>query len=156
MTGRPDAADERFILRCIELAENNRAAGELPFGSVITLGDEVIAEAASAVRASWDNTAHAEVLAMRTAQRTLRRSDFAGYSIYSNFEPCAMCSFVIRELKFSRVVFALLSPRMGGFTRWDVLQDAGLSDYCGPAPEIVSGILQDRAGTTFSGVRVSW
>ncbi len=93
---------------------------------------------------------------MRTAQRLLQRFDFSQYTTYSNFEPCAMCSFSIRELKFKRVVFALPSPNMGGYTRWDILQDAGLSAYCGPLPEVLSGILAERARISFAGLRVAW
>jgi tRNA(adenine34) deaminase len=154
--GSISARDEHFIARCIELAEANLEIGELPFGSLITLGDEVITEAASCVRARWDNTAHAELTALRAAQRTLQRNDFSSYTIYSNFEPCAMCAFVIRELKFGRVVFALPSPNMGGYTRWDILQDTGLSDYCGRPPEVTAGILAERARVSFHGLRVTW
>ena len=60
-----------------------------------------------------------------------------------------MCSFPAREARIGRVVFAISSPIMGGFSRWDVLSDNSLSsklpEVFGPAPEIVSGLLSQRA-----------
>ncbi len=144
---------ERLIGRCLELAEVALAAEELPFGSVIARDDLIVAEGHSAVRATRDVTAHAEVTAMRTAQQTLRTSDLSGYTIYSSFEPCAMCAFIIRELRLSRVVFALASPAMGGYSRWPILQDEGLTRHGSPfaaPPDVVTGILADRAAAIFA------
>jgi tRNA(adenine34) deaminase len=70
-------------------------------------------------------------------------------TIYSNVEPCPMCSFPIREARISRVVFAIKSPIMGGFSRWNVLRDGELSNVMPEAfaepPEVVSGLLAREA-----------
>jgi tRNA(adenine34) deaminase len=150
MNKQPQTRDEQFIIRCIELAEANLDKGELPFGSVIAHGEQVVAEGASCVRGAADITAHAEITAMRAAQRKLHTTaNFLDFTIYSNFEPCAMCSFAIRELKFGRVVFALSSPAMGGYTKWQILQDGDLSAHFGAPPEVITGILADRARRSF-------
>jgi tRNA(adenine34) deaminase len=60
-----------------------------------------------------------------------------------------MCSFPAREARIGRVVFALSSPVMGGYSKWDVLKDDDLSnklpEVFGPPPEIVSGLLSAQA-----------
>ena len=56
-----------------------------------------------------------------------------------------MCSFMIRELKFKKVVFSMYSPIMGGYSKWHILQDKQLEilvDYFGIPPEVVGGLLE--------------
>jgi tRNA(adenine34) deaminase len=69
--------------------------------------------------------------------------------IYSNVEPCVMCSFPIRESRISRVVFGIRSPMMGGFSRWNVLGDRAIAKHMpecfSAAPEIVAGLLAQEA-----------
>ena len=105
--------------------------------------------AANSVRASADVTRHAEVCAIVAAQRHFGRPSLEGCTLYTNVEPCAFCSYAIRESRIARVVFALGSPVMGGTSRWDVLQDHGLAgampEVFAPAPEVVAGFLADEA-----------
>jgi tRNA(adenine34) deaminase len=65
-----------------------------------------------------------------------------------------MCSFPSREARIGRVVFALSSPLMGGYSKWDVLKDDSLSnklpEVFGPPPEIVSGLLSAQAEQVWS------
>ena len=44
-------------------------------------------------------------------------------TLYTNIEPCAMCSYCIRESWVGRVVYALGSPVMGGLSKWNILRD---------------------------------
>jgi tRNA(adenine34) deaminase len=92
-----------------------------------------------------DVTRHAEVVAIAEAQRLLGKKELSGHTLYSIVEPCAMCSFAIRECGIQRVVYGLGSPVMGGASRWDVLTDPGLStsmpQVFGKPPEILGGVL---------------
>jgi tRNA(adenine34) deaminase len=144
-----DSADARLMRRCFELARAAAQRKELPFGSVIARGGEEISAAANGVREARDVTRHAEVCAIISAQRELGHASLDGCTLYTNMEPCAFCSYAIRETRIARVVFALASPIMGGSSRWDVLQDNGLSrslpEVFGPAPELVAGFLAQEA-----------
>lgn len=135
--------------RCFELARAATARKELPFGSIIARGGEEISAEGNGVRAARDVTRHAEVCAIVAAQRALGRPSLDGCTLYTNMEPCAFCSYAIRETRIARVVFSLASPIMGGASRWDVLQDPGLSrslpEVFGPAPEVVAGFLAEEA-----------
>lgn len=145
--------DKQYMLRCIELAEASILAGEFPFGSVIVNQDGVVSESGNTIAASNDVTQHAEINAMRAAQKKLG-NDLTGCTLYSNCEPCAMCAFMICELKISRVVFAVKSPDMGGFTRWDILNDKNADELAKLGvkfPRTTPYFMEEEASKTFVG-----
>ena len=98
---------------------------------------------------SADITRHAELAAISEAQKILGRADLSGCTLYSIVEPCAMCSFAVRETSIGRVVFSISSPIMGGLSKWNVLRDVELShalpEVFGPVPEVVVGLLRQEA-----------
>jgi tRNA(adenine34) deaminase len=147
-----DAVDARLMRRCFELARSAAARKELPFGSVIARDGEEISAEGNGVRKAGDVTRHAEVCAIAAAQRALGRPSLDGCTLYTNVEPCAFCSYAVRETRVARVVFALTSPVMGGASRWDVLHDNGLSrslpEVFGPPPEVLAGLLAEEADAT--------
>ncbi len=143
--------DEKFIKRCIELSDEALSCGDNPFGAVISREGEVVAEARNEI-INNDVTMHAEIVAMKKAQKLLERSDLSDCIIYSNCEPCPMCSFMMRELKFKKVVFALKSPYMGGHSKWDILGDQELIKFkpvFSDPPEVIAGLLEDEAREVF-------
>ena len=134
------------MLRCIELAQNSVERGDAPFGSLVAKGDQLIAEGLN--DSNTRVSEHAEVIALHNAHTKVGSSDLTGYTLYTSCEPCPMCSFMIREYKISRVVFALPSPFMGGFTKWSILQDEEIEQFkpfFGRPPEVVSGFLEDES-----------
>jgi len=144
-----EALDRRLMARAIELSRVGAGEGELPFGSVVAQGGEIIAEATNRTAREGDISRHAEILAIAQAQKTLGSRKLGGCTIYSNVEPCPMCAFCIREAGVGRVVFALASPVMGGMSRWNILRDDTLSDgipfVFGAVPEVVTGVLAREA-----------
>lgn len=146
----PQTNDEKFILKCIELANAGLDRGEAPFSSIITKNDAIIAESANGSKSRISD--HAEILVMDKAHKALQASDLSFCTLYTICEPCPMCSFMIREYKISKVVYALPSPFMGGYSKWQILQDEGLNefpDYFAPPPKIVAGILEYKAKEVF-------
>lgn len=77
--------------RAVELAINNVQDGGQPFGAVLVKGDEVIAEGVNELHKNFDISGHAELLAIRRAQKQLQTNDLTGYTMYASGEPCAMC-----------------------------------------------------------------
>ena len=143
--------DEKYMRRCIQLSEKALESRDNPFGCVIVGKDGVLVEARNKIKEN-DITCHAEILAMKKAQKLLKTSDLSKYTIYSNCEPCPMCAFMMRELKFKRVVFALLSPYMGGYSKWNILEDKSLAKFkpiFSNPPKIVTGILEKEAMIVF-------
>jgi tRNA(adenine34) deaminase len=141
--------DHDMMGRCIELSKQAAAAGELPFASMICDGEEVLAKVTNRVFRRSDVTQHAEFLAVSEAQRAFGRRRLANCTIYSNVEPCVMCSMSIREAGLARVVFSIRSAHMGGYSKWNVLADRGLSSttrgYCRKPPVVIAGLMMQEA-----------
>ncbi|EKS29743.1 nucleoside deaminase [Afipia felis] len=138
--------------RCIALAKSSVAADERPFAAVIAYNGAFLCESINRARQDHDVNHHAEVLAISIAQR-IRGRNLSDCTIYSTIEPCAQCAYAIREAQIGRVIYGLKSPLMGGHSRWAILSDPKLSkalpEVFLPAPEIVSGFLQDEVEALF-------
>lgn len=80
-----------------------------PFGAVIVRDGEIIAQGCNQVTSSNDPTAHAEMVAIRTAAQVLRMPSLAGCTIYASCEPCPMCLAAIYWSRLDRLYFASLS-----------------------------------------------
>lgn len=143
------AIDLAMMERCVRLSATAAKRGELPFACVICDGDSVVAEATNQVRQEGDVTRHAELVAISNAQKTLGRKNLSRCTLYSNIEPCPMCSFPIRETRMKRVVYAIGSPTMGGVSKWNILRDTEISNVMpeafGPVPEVVAGLMGREA-----------
>jgi tRNA(adenine34) deaminase len=144
--------DLHMMQRCLALAESSASVGELPFAAVIVRNAAFLCESTNRVRRDHDVNSHAEIVAISKAQ-LIRGAHLADCTIYSTVEPCAQCAYAIREARIGRVVYGLRSPLMGGHSRWSILSDTNLSTVLPevflPAPEIVSGFLQDEAVAVF-------
>jgi guanine deaminase len=98
---------EQYLRRAIRLAVENVGQGRGgPFGAVIVKDGAIIAEGANHVTTIPDPTAHAEVLAIREAARSLGTHDLKGCTIYSSCEPCPMCLGAIYWAHLDAVYFA--------------------------------------------------
>jgi tRNA(adenine34) deaminase len=150
-------SDEFYIRKCIELAEKSVKKGEAPFGSLIVRNGKILVKSTNANEKTGDVTSHAEIMVMRKAQRKLKSKDLKDCEIYSNCEPCPMCSFMMRELHFKRVVYGVRSPNMGGQSKWNILQDKGLSKikpFFDDEPEVVGGVLEEKCKETY--LKIGW
>jgi tRNA(adenine34) deaminase len=144
-----DAIDAVMMQRCIALSKTATSEGEFPFACVIVRNGEVVVETTNRVARDADVTRHAEIVAVSLAQKVLGTKDLSGCTLYTNVEPCAMCSFPIRETRISRVVYAIGSRLMGGDSKWDVLGDPELAEVMpeafGESPEVVRGYMRREA-----------
>ena len=141
--------DLAMMRRCIELSRAAIREGEYPFATIIALDGKVVAEAINRAVRDGDVSRHAEVIALSQAQKMLDRSELRRATLYTNVEPCAMCSFCAREAQVGRVVYAIGSPVMGGSSKWNILRDEDVTDRLpqifGSVPEVVSGLLNQEA-----------
>jgi tRNA(adenine34) deaminase len=145
----PGDIDATMMARCIALARASGAAGEYPYGAVISRGGGVVAESINRVRQDGDVTRHAEVVAIGAAQKALDSVSLDDCTIYVNAEPCVFCCYAIRESRIGRVVYGLRSPHMGGVSKWNVLADEDLwramPEVFTPPPEIVADFMAQEA-----------
>jgi tRNA(adenine34) deaminase len=149
MESSRERADEAMMARCVELSRIAVEKGEHPFGTVIARDGQILSEAINHTVRDGDVTRHAEVIALSQAQKAVGRMELRHYTLYTNIEPCAMCSYCIREAWIGRVVYALSSPVMGGFSKWNILRDDQMSgrmpQVFAAVPEVVSGVLAREA-----------
>jgi tRNA(Arg) A34 adenosine deaminase TadA len=100
--------------RALDLAAQAAAAGEVPVGAVVTLGDEIVAESRNAMRGSLDPTAHAEMEAIRAAAAKLGTSRLDDCTLWVTLEPCAMCAAAVSIARIKALRFAAEDPKGGG------------------------------------------
>ena len=128
--------------RALELAAEAAEAGEVPVGAVITHGDRVVAESCNAMRGSNDPTAHAEMVAIRSAAAALGRPRLDGCILWVSLEPCAMCAAAASLARLDSVRFAAEDPKGGG-----VVHGARVFSQptCHHRPEVLGGIGEEEA-----------
>lgn len=140
-----DGVDRAMMTRCIALSVRSGEEGEYPYGVVIRRAGDVVAESINRVAHERDVTRHAEVVAISQAQKALGATSLDDCTIYVSAEPCAYCSYAIRESRIGRVIYGLRSPHMGGVSKWNVLPDEDLSntmpEVFAPPPEIIAGYM---------------
>jgi tRNA(Arg) A34 adenosine deaminase TadA len=98
---------QKFMREAISLSKKSltRKTGG-PFGAVIVRDGKIIARGWNRVVGTHDPTAHAEVVAIRAACKTLKRFHLEDCVIYSSCEPCPMCLSAIYWAQLSRIFYA--------------------------------------------------
>ena len=112
-TDLPLDADAIYMSRALELARMAEAAGEVPVGAVIVKGDLIVGEGWNRPISTSDPTAHAEIIAIREAARTLDSYRLLDTTLYVTLEPCAMCAGAMVHARIKRLVYAATDPRAG-------------------------------------------
>jgi tRNA(adenine34) deaminase len=127
MASETEHGDSHFMARALELARAAEAAGEVPVGAVIVKDNQIIAEGWNQPIGRHDPSAHAEMLAMRSAAQYLRNYRLLDTTLYVTLEPCAMCAGAMVYARVKRLVYGTTDPRAGAagtifnITQHDVL-----------------------------------
>lgn len=138
--------DEKMMSRAIRLAQSAVADGDEPFGSVLTRGDEVVYESKNKIYTMHDPTYHGEAGLIREFCSETGITDLSEYTLYSNCEPCFMCSGAMVWVKLGRLVY--------GATNKDLEKILGNADGADCAetvfrnsfhrPEVTVGVLREE------------
>ncbi len=143
------ALDLHWMQHALQLAERAREADdEVPVGAVIVGVDgALLAAGSNRVITDSDPTAHAEIVALRTAGRLLGNYRMPGASLYVTLEPCAMCAMALIHARVGRVVFAARDPKTGAAGSVFDLLGSPLHNH---RIEIGEGVLGDEASRMLS------
>lgn len=126
-------------MRCaMALAADAAYAGDVPIGAVLVAGGRTF-YARNEKERRPDPTAHAEMLAIRSAAAALRAWRLAGATLYITKEPCAMCAGAIVAARIARVVFGCRDPK-GGAAGSAI--DIFASEAVNHRPVVVAGVLE--------------
>lgn len=104
---------EAYMRRALALAQEAYEAGEVPVGALVVWEEQVVAAARNRREEDNDPTAHAEILALRQAAKTLGRRRLTGCSIYVTLEPCPMCAGALVMANLDICYFAARDDRQG-------------------------------------------
>ena len=97
----------------LRLARHAELQGEVPVGAVLILDNELIAEGWNQTIGTHDPTAHAEIVALRTAAGRLENYRLPDTTLYVTLEPCVMCAGAIIHGRVMRLVFGASDPKAG-------------------------------------------
>jgi tRNA(adenine34) deaminase len=87
--------------------------GEIPIGAVVVMDDSVIGGGHNQPISAVDPTAHAEIVALREAARTVGNYRLTGATMYVTVEPCLMCVGALVHARIGTVVFGAPEPKAG-------------------------------------------
>ncbi len=90
----------------IEQARTAALRGEVPIGALVVMHDRVLAAAGNRTITDCDPTAHAEVVALRTAAHEFGNYPcLNGAALYVTLEPCAMCAGALVQARIARLIY---------------------------------------------------
>jgi len=115
---------------------------DVPVGCVIKKDGEIVAAAHNKREEENDVTAHAEMLAIRDAQKRLGTSRLTDCEMYVTLEPCPMCSWAIIQSRIKTVYFGSYNPDYGALIS-NPLPHVNLKVYGGIDEEICDKILEE-------------
>ena len=102
--------------RALELAQIAADKGEVPVGAVIVdpTSGKIVGEGHNRPIMDHDPTAHAEIIALRSAAQAMGNYRLPGLHMYVTLEPCAMCAGAISFARLEKLIFAATDPKGGG------------------------------------------
>jgi tRNA(adenine34) deaminase len=140
-------SDVDFMRQALRDAALAQDKGEVPVGAVVVRGDEILARGANCPVTSHDPTAHAEILALRAAGRTLGNYRLNGCTLYVTLEPCIMCASAIVHARMDRVVFGAWDAKAGAAgSVIDVFRLPALNHRV----DVFGGVLAQECGAVLS------
>ena len=130
-------ASPPFMQMALDEARDAQGRGEVPVGCVIVRGGAVLARAGNRTLADRDPTAHAEMLAIRTACARLGSQRLPQCDLYVTLEPCTMCAAAMSFARIRRLYYGAADPKGGAV-------DNGVRFFSAPTchhrPEVYGGM----------------
>ncbi len=145
--------DEYYMRLALREAERALEHDDVPVGAVVVREGEVVGAGHNERELRQDPTAHAELIALREAARSVGSWRLLDSVLYVTLEPCAMCAGAVVLGRVPRVVYGTSDPKAGAAgSVLDVLAEPRLNHR----PEVAGGLLADEAAallTEFFGRR---
>ena len=128
----------------LDVARQARGSDDVPVGALmLDSAGAVLSTGHNRREADHDPTAHAEVLALRTAATAKGSWRLDGCTLVVTLEPCTMCAGAIVLARVARLVFGAYDPKAGAVgSLWDVVRDRRLNHR----PEVIGGVLAEETG----------
>lgn len=108
-------SDEAFMKEALKQARYAYEENEVPVGAVVVCENKIISRAYNQVEKLNDVTAHAEILAITSAENYLGSKYLSGCKLYVTLEPCAMCAGATYWSQLDEIIYGA-SDEKRGFT----------------------------------------
>lgn len=130
----------QWMSRALEIAQAAGNAGEIPVGAVIVdAKGSVIAEGENRKERDKDPTAHAEIIAIKTASQTLQSWRLHECTLYVTLEPCPMCAGAIVHSRIRMLVYGVDDTKTGAIRSVLNIPDSAASNH---HLQVLGGILE--------------
>ncbi len=113
MEGEQKQHHEKWMQHALALADRAAQEGEVPIGAVLVRDGGMLGEGWNQVISSDDPTAHAEIVALRSAARSVGNYRLPDTTLYVTLEPCTMCAGAMIHARIKSLVFAAKEPKAG-------------------------------------------
>ncbi len=134
--------EELYMREALSEAKKALALGEVPIGCVVVLNDRVIGRGHNVRESEGDPTAHAEMVALRRAAKSIGDWRLDGATIYVTMEPCIMCTAAIIMARVEKIVYATKNDKFGACgTVWNLPDDPAFENH----PVVKGGVLENEA-----------
>ena len=142
VTMSAETTDERYMALALEEAKRAAASGEVPVGAVVVIDERVVSSAGNRTITDCDPSAHAEVIALRSAAQAIGNHRLLGATVYVTVEPCAMCAGAMIQARIARLVYGCDDPK-GGAVRscFSIFEHPALNHRV----EVLGGVLAGHA-----------
>lgn len=143
--GGPELAsglDREMMARALGLARDAASLGEVPVGAVVYRNQDatVLGEGHNRRETDRDPAAHAELIAIVHAARSLGDWRLTGCSLAVTLEPCVMCAGLIVNARIGRVISGARDPKAGACeSLYAITSNARLNHQ----PEVIAGVRAD-------------
>lgn len=140
---------EEYMRRALELASQAAGHGDVPVGALVVRDSDgaILSRGCNRRELDRDATAHAEVLAIREACRTLGTWRLTGCTLFVTLEPCPMCTGAILQSRIGRVVFGAFDEKAGCCGSLTALTEEDFESH----PAIYGGVLEEECRRALSG-----
>jgi tRNA(adenine34) deaminase len=141
-------SDQYFMSEALRQALKAYEKEEVPIGAVVVREGRIIAKAYNQVEMLTDATAHAEMIALTSAQEAVGDWRLTDCTLYVTKEPCPMCAGAIVHTRLARVVFGIKDEKGGGCGGLlNITQNPSLNHSC----EVTSGIMEKESREIIQG-----
>ena len=135
---------ERWMREALILAEQAANADEVPVGAIVVQNGEIIGRGFNQPIRSCDATAHAEIVAIRSASQFRNNYRLPGTTLYVTIEPCTMCLGAMIHARVDTLVFGATEPRAGAVVSQGSLIEASHFNH---QLSFVDGVLAEECSS---------
>jgi tRNA(adenine34) deaminase len=127
------------MLEALAEARKAESLGEVPVGAIVLINGKIIGRGHNHSIQLHDPSAHAEILALRQAARSMKNYRLPGSTLIVTVEPCIMCAGAIIQARVEEVIYGAADPKAGSL---DSHFHLAHSTQLNHGFEVVSGVFQ--------------